>query len=334
MLAQDWATRAVCDVDKAVVHDSVLTPPGRVAIEAEAAKISNGIGRLWQITAPSGTVSHLWGTYHSTATLILDLPDEVRSRIAGSTTVAVEVDYTSESRDAYREAQYFEGRYKEASDPFALLPSGGAIAGLPQEVSDWIRDRAFELGWTEDAELILSPAGMAEMLLSDPCEDFASGIIPIQDDYIQLLGRLAGAKIQSLEIPEEFFSDLEAMPETAEAITQVYAAYLQPVDTNEARATSFALYLSGRIDMMFALDHAFITETLGPMGETALQRANDYLLDFRNERFLQRLRVPLERGGVFIAIGAGHLPGDGGMVNLLRDAGYQVTRIHLPGEAK
>lgn len=332
--AQDWATVEVCTVDEAVINDAVFTPDGRAALEAEAAKIENRRGRFWQIKSPEGNVSHLWGTWHSSDPLILDLPDAVRGAINSSTVVAVEVDYVLKSRDAYRESLYAQGRFNEASDPFAFTPGDGTVAGLSPEMSGWVTDRAIELNWTEDFNLILSNAGIAEMLLSDPCEDFASGVLPIQDDYVQLLGRLAGAEIRGLEKPGEFLADLNADEATANAIIAVYAAYLMPVTSNAERSTSFGIYREGRLGLMMAWDAAYLAQILGDQGTKALQLTDDYLLTLRNQRFLNRLTTDLPGGGVFIAVGAGHLPGKDGLVTMLREAGYEVTRLVLPGEAE
>ncbi len=332
--AQDWATVEVCTVDEAVIDDTVFAPEDRATLEAIAAKIENRRGRFWQITSPEGNVSHLWGTWHSSDPLILDLPDAVRGAIDASRVVAVEVDYVLKSRDAYREALYTQGRFNEASDPFAFTPGDGTVAGLSPEMSGWVTDRAIELNWTEDFNLILSNAGIAEMLLSDPCEDFSNGVLPIQDDYIQLLGRLAGAEIRGLEEPSEFLADLNADEETANAIIAVYAAYLMPVTSNAERATSFGFYREGRLGLMMAWDAAYMAQVLGDQGTKALQLTDDYLLTVRNRRFLDRLAEDLPAGGVFIAVGAGHLPGKDGLVTMLRQAGYKVTRVVLPGEAE
>ena len=43
--------------------------------------------------------------------------------------------------------------------------------------------------------------------------------------------------------------------------------------------------------------------------------------------------VELRTGGVFMAIGSYHLPGEAGMIELLRREGFRVTRIPLAGEA-
>ena len=285
---------------------------------------------------PGGAVSHLWGTFHSADPLILDLPDDLRAAIAKARVVAVEIDYIAKSRDELREGPFYAARFKEPGDPFQAPVLGNSIAGLSPEISEWVRVRAIELGWTEDLDLILSPAGIAEMLLSDPCEDFANGVLPIQDDYIQLLGRLAGARILSLEAPLEFLADLSqpSSEATAEAIIQVYAAYLKPVTSNVERATAFALYRQGRLGLGDAWDAAYLDDVLEDQSAQALALTDAYLLTLRNRRFLSRARSELEEGGVVMAIGAGHLPGQTGLVAMLRELGYAVTRVAVPGEVE
>ncbi len=333
--AQDWATKEVCDVIAPEIVEEVFAPLGRAALEEQAAKIENRRGRLWRIESSDGKVSHLWGTYHSSDPLILDVPEALRDAIAEARVVAVEINYVAPTREDFRAGQYREGQFNMASDPFAATgPGDGTIAGLSLEVSDWIRERAIELGWTEDADLILSPAGMAEMLLSDPCEDFASGVLPIQDDYIQLLGRLAGAEILGLETPDDFFNDLADKDKVANAIIAVYAAYLMPQTTNDTRKTGFALYREGRLGLMAAWDAAYLDQVLGERGPEALALTDGYLLTFRNMRFIEKLRPELDQGGVVTAVGAGHIAGKTGLVALLRGAGYRVERVVLPGEAK
>ena len=85
--------------------------------------------------------------------------------------------------------------------------------------------------------------------------------------------------------------------------------------------------------MLEAWDYAYQQEIYGPVGLSTLGITDQYLLDFRNHRFLDRLQGALTEGGVFVAIGAGHIPGDAGLIALLREADYEVTRIPLPGEA-
>ncbi len=318
------------------VDDSVFDPIGRAALETAAAGIENRRGKFWRIEHPNGAVSHLWGTWHSSDLLILDLPEEVKRTIEAARLIALEVDFVQKSRPAYRIAQDDPNRFRAPSDPFDFSDTGdGSIAGLNPKLSDWVRVRAIEMGWTEDAEMILSTAGLAEMMLADPCEDFTAGILPIQDDYIQLRGRLAGARILGLEEPGEFLADLtKDKTGTAEAIIAVYAAYQKPVSTNAPRSAAFQLYREGRLGLLAAWDAAYLKDVLGNLGPKALEQTDDYLLAFRNVRFVNRLDRQLSQGDVFVAIGAGHLPGPQGLVELLRKEGYTLTRIVLPGEAE
>ncbi len=47
----------------------------------------------------------------------------------------------------------------------------------------------------------------------------------------------------------------------------------------------------------------------------------------RNRNWIPQIEAVLEgEGTVFIAVGAGHLPGDEGVIELLRDQGYEVVR--------
>lgn len=333
--AQDWATAENCTIAPGPVDAAVFEPPGLAALEAAAAQIPNGTGRFWQVTAPGGGVSHLWGTWHSADPLVLDLPARMEETLRTSRLVAVETDFVARSRAAYREAQYYDGRFREASDPFDFAGLDDMqIAGLPPEITGWILDRAIELGWTEDVTLVLSPAGIAEMLLSDPCEDFTDGILPAQDGYIQLIAHIEGLPVVGLEDRHRFLDDLNADEATADAIIAVYAAYLKPPASNAERSALFRLYLEGRLGLLAAWEAAWLEQVLGERARDDLRRTDEYLLRVRNERFLEKIAPELAEGGVFLAVGAAHLPGETGLVAMLRAAGYEVSRIALPGEAE
>ncbi|KEO72862.1 TraB/GumN family protein [Anditalea andensis] len=49
------------------------------------------------------------------------------------------------------------------------------------------------------------------------------------------------------------------------------------------------------------------------------------LLDDRNHNWLSPMMAMMKEGNMFFAVGAGHLGGENGMVNLLRKEGYTVT---------
>lgn len=333
LVAQDWATRTFCDAGARPVEAVDFAPHDLLALESRAAEIPNGLGRFWRVESPGGAISHLWGTFHVSHPDILDLPDLVRTTIAASDTVVLEVDFTHADRESFLTQYDLPGRYRDPGDPFAgqdMLD----LSFLGAEAEGWVLDRLYGYGTGEDALYVLTYAGLAELLLSDPCEDFSAGTIPVQDDYIQTLGRIAGAKIVGLETPGEFLTDLAGKDDTAQAIVTVYASYLQPQSTPVARIAAFQLYREGRLGLLAALDHAHMQVLFGDGGIAALERTDGYLLEQRNTRFLERSAALLQEGGVFMAVGAAHLPGPNGLVALLEDKGYSVTRVVLPGEVE
>lgn len=327
--AQAWATRAVCDVPEPGIFETAFAPATAEELTEAARAIPNGVGRFWRLVSPEGAVSHLWGTMHSADRHVLDLPDLLEQRIAEARLLALEIDPILLTRAAF-EAQFERGDWFR-NGQHALLTE----TAINPRVLDWIRLRTEGLGWGADAPERLTPGGLAELLLSDPCNDFSGGVLPVQDGRIQMLAMIAGVPVKPLEDPDRIRLRLDAPGNEDFAVDflNIYGGYLNPETTSQDRATNIALYLEGRIGMMLAWDHAYMADLLGDQG-AALARVNRYLLDDRNRQFVDRSLEELTQGGVLIAVGSFHLPGEAGMIALLREAGYSVTRIPLPGEVR
>lgn len=324
--AQDWASRALCDVAPAL-HETAFAPANLEELRAAVAEIPHATGRFWRVVAPSGAVSHLWGTMHSADPAILALPGLVEQRIAEARLVALEIDPILPSRAA------FDARF-DSADWYREAPAETAPDGLHPEVLDWIRLRTEGLGWGRGAPERLTLGALAELLLSDPCNDFSAGVLPVQDGRIQMLGLIGGAEILPLEPPERIRHHLDRPGNAAFAVDflNVYGAYLDPATGPEVIATQRALYLSGELGLMLAWDRAAVSALLGDKGAT-IDRVNRHLLDARNQSFIDVARPALAEGGVFLAVGGFHLPGKAGLISRLRAQGFSVTRIPLPGEA-
>ncbi|AZV79623.1 TraB/GumN family protein [Parasedimentitalea marina] len=327
--AQAWATREACTVTSATIDPQVLPDALLASLRAEAVKMPNPNGRFWRIQSPEGAVSHLWGTMHSNDPLVLDLPLILQQRIAGARIVALEFDPVFASRQSVRDHQE-KDLFRPNNSTYSFDNSG-----LDPLIIDWIRTRLDGLGWGREAADYLTLPVIVENLLSDPCDDFAAGVVPDQDSLIQTFGMIGGARILGLE-PPNALTDFLTEPQnqdTTLSILAVYGAYLDPLTTAASRATSFALYLQGDLALERQWERSTLTRIYGEeLADLHLQRADDYLLTQRNKTFLQTAQPVLQEGGVFMAIGSFHLPGEQGMIELLRQAGYTVTRIPLPGE--
>lgn len=71
-------------------------------------------------------------------------------------------------------------------------------------------------------------------------------------------------------------------------------------------------------------------DKLGEMitqSEGGMMQYQDLLLNNRNRNWVEKLKKIMADNGVVVAVGAGHLPGDKGVISLLRKAGYTVTPV-------
>ena len=59
-----------------------------------------------------------------------------------------------------------------------------------------------------------------------------------------------------------------------------------------------------------------------------------YLVDERNLDFTETAIPLLTQGRAVIAVGVFHLPGEKGLVNLFREAGFRVERVRVEGEIR
>jgi uncharacterized protein YbaP (TraB family) len=337
--AQDWVSPETCAVTADAVARAKLPPAIAQEITDAAALVPNGRGRLWKITTPGGKVSHLWGTYHTPDPLLLALPDPFVDLLHSARVVALEFDPIPETRaqataNANTRWMWRDEGYQD-------------WAYIPPEVRDWIGLRMEAIGWGSGYMDQLTLAGLASLMLGDPCGDFLSGVLPGQDGYIGQVAYLAGAEVTGLQQWRDFGVQLNA-PERADvarAVIVLYASYLGPpeaygdlagdaADGLSGRALSYRLYLEGRMAELERWSAHLVTTLHGEgEGGRLLAQNKGYLVVERNVIFVQAAMPLIEGGDAVIAVGAGHLAGRTGLVAMFRAEGLVVERVVLPGEA-
>jgi uncharacterized protein YbaP (TraB family) len=68
-------------------------------------------------------------------------------------------------------------------------------------------------------------------------------------------------------------------------------------------------------------------EELTKTTDMGIANFTDILLYNRNKNWVEKLKTIMPGSPVVVAVGAGHLPGDKGVINLLRKAGYTVKPV-------
>lgn len=79
-----------------------------------------------------------------------------------------------------------------------------------------------------------------------------------------------------------------------------------------------ALYKNQQLDSM---------ESMIDKSEFGADRYGDLLLTDRNKNWVKQLKTIMKNESVFVAVGAGHLLGDTGLINLLKKTGYKVEPL-------
>lgn len=80
----------------------------------------------------------------------------------------------------------------------------------------------------------------------------------------------------------------------------------------------FDIYLKQNVDEMYQ----YISREGG-----SIMQSSDELLDKRNQNWIPQIEELVKKKSTFIAVGAGHLGGEGGVLRLLEKQGYKLTPV-------
>jgi uncharacterized protein len=144
------------------------------------------------------------------------------------------------------------------------------------------------------------------------------------DGVLQAEARARGLAVIGLELPDEQVASLDAIPLASQLALMRWALDTQQARQAELEATTRA-WLAGDLAGLRRL--ALQTEQRDSELASHLRALMRHLITDRNIVLAHRLHLPLARGRVFVAVGALHLQGRDGLLALIRNQGYRVTRV-------
>jgi hypothetical protein len=151
----------------------------------------------------------------------------------------------------------------------------------------------------------------------------ASGLAPL-DMRIAKRGRQRGVPVVGLETLEGQLRALAAVPEQDQLqILKVSLKYYHRSD--DLMETMVGRYLARDIGAMWPFQLELARRAGYPAD--AFKSFEAQMLGVRNAAMRDAALPLLRDGGVFIAVGALHLPGKHGLVALFREAGYMVVPL-------
>lgn len=262
-------------------------------------------GLLWKIEHPGVDPSYLFATMHSGDTRVITLPEVVEQALTKAQSFTMEM-VLDES------VMLSMGRRMILTDGSTL--SDMLESTLYRQVVAAMEQR----GMPEQVVAVLKPWAVF-MTLSMPPEQNGTFL-----DLKLYQEALAGGKaVYGLESMEEQLAVFDEMPRDDQVsllreLMQQYGDYEAILDEMTD------VYLSRDLDALVLLSD----KSMKGMEKGLQDRVMGRLIDERNLKMAERMLPRLIEGNAFIAVGALHLPGERGLIALLREGGYQLTPLY------
>lgn len=270
----------------------------RPAVTGTAAGVRHTDSLLWRLTSPHGATSHLFGTIHLPAREVGQPTPRLRKLV-------------DESRLLLLEARLDAAALAEIST-LMFLPDDQRLSSLiPHDDFGRAQTLLIPYGidgrtlqrlkiWAAYTTLSLPPAAVGTPL----------------DLVLQQRAEKAGVEVRGLESLREQMGVFDAIS-LADQRSLLHETICHHADNQQQMRRIVDAYRAGDLARVEALS--------APVQTPAERRLHERLVRARNHLLVGRMQAALETGGVLVAIGALHLPGDEGVLALLEARGFEVT---------
>jgi uncharacterized protein YbaP (TraB family) len=264
---------------------------------------------LWRISGKSLTrPSYLFGTMHMLCGDDIQLSDSLKTAIKNSDNVYLELEL-----DNLFEMFGAMGKMSMRGDTTLadLLTKDEYVA-----VKSYFETAGGLLPFSmlETMKPMLSATIIAQQQSSGSCDNMVA-----MEQLIMQEARKASKKVKGLETMNYQLGIFDQIPYKLQA-KQLYQMVTRSSDTADV-AELQRLTNAYRNQELAKLEEMTMKDDMG------ISNFADLLLYQRNENWTKKLVEEMEGNSLVVAVGAGHLPGARGVINLLRKAGYKVEPV-------
>ncbi|WP_431109440.1 TraB/GumN family protein [Winogradskyella poriferorum] len=258
---------------------------------------------LWKIEGNGlESPSYLFGTIHMTCDATLE--DDVKKALDETTQIVMELDMD----DPSMQSKVMQGMY---------LKDGKTL-----------KDFVSEEEYKSIDSLFINNMGMSVKLLENVKPFFLMSMfypkmIDCQMQSFELeLTKIASEQkeeIYGLETIEEQIKVFDGIP-----LEDQYADLIRMAKDNLAfDKTTFSKMLK----IYKEEDINALIDIMDDDTNSTMSKHQDVLLEQRNKNWISKIGEYAKEQPTFFGVGAGHLPGENGVIQLLRNAGYTVTAV-------
>ena len=286
----------------------------RIALVAGLALITMSVNAqlLWKVTSPkSEKTSYIVGTHHiAPPTMINDIKG-LTDAIDKVEKVIGEVDMTNLN----------QMEIQQATLPYLMAPADSTLSKVfTAEQLDSIGNLlgSYTGGMVQIAQLeMMKPIAVGQTIALLQSQKAFPTFDPTQqlDSRIQAIAKAGSKATAGLETIEFQLKTLYGTP-----ISKQAEDLLETV-----RNDSLAIIDSQRLAEAYVAGNIDEIDKMMREGRSALDsETRERLLLSRNADWAEKLNVILTREAVLVAVGCGHLPGEKGLISLLREKGFTV----------
>lgn len=287
-----------------------------IIIIAVATCLSAWSQLLWKVEGNGlSKPSYLVGTHHFAPASFIDSIAGLNDAINNCDAV-----YGEMHRDAMTS---MESQQKLAMALIAPQDSMLNVVLTPEQyatVEKVVNSYLAPMGVSLDMLKQLKPQGINIQLQALQAKKFLKDFDPnnLIDTGLQKRGADAGKQLGGFETVDDQIEALfsSTLKEQAEALVDMCE---HDAEFNEVSEKLTKAYFNQDLDYM-------LKQFIDPdAGAAPTEKELENLLWGRNRRWVEKLTELMPQQSILVCVGAGHLPGDKGVVALLRNAGYTVT---------
>lgn len=270
-----------------------------IAQLATAQKLENTL--LWKVESDDHRTSYLFGTIHVLPQSEFELKDKAISALRSSEILALEIDMSDPSmqmkmmqlssmKDGTTLDKLLDAESYRKLDTMLQQSIGASVAFMNGF-------KPFVVSSMLIGRLIEGQPASFEGVLVQQAQKAEMPVMGLEtlEDQMAIFDRIPYA--QQAE-------DLKEMINEEEKIKKMYAEMIR-------------MYRAEEMEALYAM----IVKEIGDESQI------DELLDSRNKKWISIIDKTSSEKAVFYAVGAGHLAGKNGVINLLRKEGFSVTPV-------
>ena len=258
---------------------------------------------LWKIEGNGlEHASYVFGTIHITCDATIE--NDVKKALDETTQIVLEIDMD----DPAMTSKMMGGMYMKDGQKISDLVSEEEFAIIDALIT---KEVGMPLKMVETIKPYFLIAMLYPKMIDCPMQSFEQELIKIAVEQEEEINGL-----ETIEDQMQVFEDIPYKDQVADLLK-----------TAKDNLASDKETFKKMLDLYKAENISAIVDMMDDDENSSLAQHQDKLLENRNKNWISKISDYSKEQPTFYGVGAGHLAGEFGVINLLKDAGYTVTAV-------